>query len=642
MRGFIVIILVVVGGYCYGQPQMPVSTKSKKAEELYKSALEQLGLLYYDRAIYYLNEALKHDSNFIDAFFLLGQIYTDIQDDSLAIEFYKKGIVLNPDYYPPVYSEMATIEFNIGRYSDALEHIKKYLSYTSKNPRFREAAELLQKNCEFASVAVKNPVPFNPANVGPSINNKYDQYWPSLSADEQTFVFTQALPIDPNNPRVSRNRQEDFYISYFRDDSWTPSKPVGAPLNTLNNEGAQTISADGRIMVFTGCNRKDGYGNCDLYIAYQENGEWTVPKNMGTPVNSNAKETQPSISADGKIIYYASNREGTKGGLDLWMTQINDSGKWCEPVNLGDSINTRLDEQSPFIHPDNKTMYFSSKGWPGLGRFDLFISHRKSDSLWTTPRNLGYPINTYYSEEGLIVNAKGNTAYYSSDRNGFGGRDIFSFELYPNIRPTPVSYMKGRVYDADTKAPLKARFELIDLSTSITIMDASSDNNGSFLVCIPAGKDYALNVNKKGYLFYSDNFTMTKGDYQKPFIKDIPLNPLKIGNKVIMKNIFFDHDSYELRPESKVELLRLVSLMKEITTLKIEISGHTSDYGSNEYNQKLSENRAKAVAGFITSKGIDAKRVTWKGYGESQPIVANDTEEHRSQNRRTEFRVIGL
>jgi outer membrane protein OmpA-like peptidoglycan-associated protein len=642
MRYFFLLFLCVLFQVNDGIAQQKLTTKSNRAIRLYSEATSNLNLLYYDATITNLLEAIDEDNNFIEAYLLLGEVYTDTRRDSLAILTFKKAIAINPDFFPPLYSNLASIELNNGLYEDAYNHTKIYLSYKSQNPKFRVSAEYLLRSCEFAMEGVKKPVAFDPRNMGDAINDEHDQYWPSISADGQTFVITQLMPIDSRKPLIANNRQEDFYVSTWKDNAWEKARNVGPPLNTSNNEGAQSISADGKVMVFTGCNRRDGFGGCDLYISQKTNDQWSVPTNMGRNVNSSAKETQPSISADGRTIYFASNRQNTKGGLDIWKVEMNDSSEWSTPVNLGDSINTPYDEQSPFIHPDDRTLYFSSTGWPGFGRFDLFVTRKLTDSTWQAPKNLGYPINTHFSDEGLIVNAKGNMAYYSSNRGGYGGRDIFAFELYKEIQPTPVSYMKGLVYNAETKANLVANFELIDLETFKLVMRAKSNTDGTFLICIPAGKDYALNVSKKGFLFYSDNFTMKGGDYTKPFVKDVPMEPLKVGSKVVMKNIFFNNDSYELLKESKVELGKLLTMLNEVKNLKIEISGHTDNSGSIEYNQKLSENRAKAVANYLIEHGISASRISWKGYGEKQPISGNDTSEGKAKNRRTEFKVMGL
>jgi outer membrane protein OmpA-like peptidoglycan-associated protein len=279
-----------------------------------------------------------------------------------------------------------------------------------------------------------------------------------------------------------------------------------------------------------------------------------------------------------------------------------------------------------------------------MGGSDLYYSRRKPTfpPTWSKATNLGYPINTFADEVGLIVNANGNRAYFSSNRIPEKGKDIYTFELYGQARPTQVSYLKGKVYDSETKTPLDAQFELIDLKSSKTINLAIANKyTGEFLVCIPTDKDYALNVNKKGYLFYSENFTLAGiSDNAKPFLKDIPLQAMKAGNKVVLKNIFFETNSFELKPESTVELNKILQFMNDNLNLKIEISGHTDNVGGDAINQKLSENRAKAVVDYLTSKGISTARLISKGYGKTQPIANNSTEEGRALNRRTEFKII--
>jgi len=309
-------------------------------------------------------------------------------------------------------------------------------------------------------------------------------------------------------------------------------------------------------MYFTACNRPDGKGRCDIYFSEKKDNAWTEPININSPVNTSAWEAQPSISPDGKTLYFVSNREGGQGQKDIWMSTLLANGNWTKPINLGNNINSTGQEQSPFIHPDNRTLYFASNGLTGMGGFDLFKTVRNEDGTWSDPINLGYPINTTFDEIGLIVNAEGNRAFYSSDRLSNKGRDIFEFELYKEARPNPVSYIKGKVFDAQSKKMLKANFELISLETNELIMQAESDKStGEFIVCIPTDNNYALNVSKDGYLFYSDNFEL-KGVYEisDPYLKDIALNPIKLGEKIVLRNIFFATDSFILEMKSKVEL----------------------------------------------------------------------------------------
>ena len=339
-------------------------------------------------------------------------------------------------------------------------------------------------------------------------------------------------------------------------------------MNTDGNEGAQAISPDGRFLVFTACNRPDGYGSCDLYISERLNNKWSMPKNMGNIVNSKSWDSQPSISANGKTIYFASSRAGgSKGQADIWTTTRNGNGSWTKPENIGDLINTRGIEFSPFIHPDNTTLYFSSDGHPGMGGMDIFYCKRDATGSWGVPKNIGYPINTFGDESSLILNANGDMAYFSSDKlGGFGKNDLFKFELYEEARPDPVTYLKGVVYDNETKEKLEAKFELIDLENEHTVVESYSDRvNGEFLVCLPTSNNYALNVSKEGYLFFSENFTIPEAARNKvePYLKNIPLKPIKVGETVVLRNIFFDFDKYTLKKQSVVELKRLIALLNK-------------------------------------------------------------------------------
>jgi outer membrane protein OmpA-like peptidoglycan-associated protein len=490
---------------------------------------------------------------------------------------------------------------------------------------------------DFAINAVQHPVEFKPERLSKAINSEDDEYWPSLSADESTFVFTRLV-----GSALKAHPQEDFYQSFWKDSVWTYAKNVGAPLNTYDNEGAQSLSANGMVMVYTVCNRRGVLGRCDLYISEKNGNKWTEPMNIGAPVNSAAKETQPSLSADGRTIYFASDKAGGKGGVDIWVTHQNEDGSWIVPENLGDSINTPGNEASPFIHPDNNTLYFSSDYLLGMGEYDIFYSRRNRSGKWGKSVNIGYPINTSNDEIGLIINAKGNMAYYSTTMNPGTGRDIYRFELYPKARPQEVSYFKGKVYDAVSKKMLQAGFELVNLADGqLTYKSFSDPVTGEFLLTIPTNNDYMLNVSKEGYLFYSENFSL-EGIYhlEKPFTKNVPLQPIAAGKTIILKNIFFETDSYALKPESKLELNKIVEFLNKNATIKVEIGGHTDNVGSEQYNQTLSEKRAKSVVDYLISSGIAANRLVAKGYGFSKPIDTNDSGEGRANNRRTELTVI--
>ncbi len=643
MKKFLLIIICFLIANAPLTAQDKLSTKSKKAIEAYKNAITLFGKWDYDNAEKEIKKAIKHDDKFIEAYIWMSYIYEANKKPKEAIEAMTQAISINPDFFPNSYFTLANIEFSIGNYELAKEHYKKYLTYKNILEEFKLTTNKKLLNCDFAMNAIKNPVPFNPINLGDSINTEYSEYSPSLTIDEQTIIFTRRIPVNSNSTSLVKEH-EDFFISFKINEEWCLDYNLGPPINTPDNEGAQCISSNGKILVYTACNRQNGFGSCDLYISYKKNNRWTTPVNMGPNVNSNKWDSQPCFSPDGTTIFFSSARPGGKGGSDIWKTTFSANGNWSKAVNLGDTINTDKEENSPFIHFDNQTLYFCSDGHIGMGGRDLYFSKKDSLGNWGIPVNLGYPINTFADEFGLIVNAKGNYAFFSSDKvGGKGNLDLYTFELPKEIQPLPVNYMKGIVFNSETKEKIEAWFELINLKTGKVVYQSYSDpNNGDFLVILPTENDYALNVSKQGYLFYSDNFTLTGiNTKMEPFIKNVPLQPIIIGKTVILKNIFFETAKYDLKTESYIELDKLAAFLKTNANIKIEISGHTDNVGSKEYNQTLSENRAKSVYNYLINNGIEKTRLTYKGFGDTKPIDTNDTDSGRSNNRRTEFKIIG-
>lgn len=637
-----IIAALLLPAQLLAQP-MELTSKNKKACKAYLKAAQYYQASDLPYAEIELDRALDADPKFIEAWMMKGDIREDQKKIPEAVECYTKAIEINPDFFPRNFYNLARLEFQLGKYAECKSHYETYLSYPDPNPNLKEKIGEDLKNCEFALEAIKHPVPFDPKNMGPNINTEYDEYSPTLTVDEQTFIFTRQRPRDDQTIH-SMAFEEDFFISNMVNGEWTPSQRMPAPINSHGNEGAQCISPDGQTLYLTICNKPDGIGSCDLYSASRQGNTWSKPVNMGNIVNSATWDSQPTISPDGKTLYFASARSGSYGNMDIWKT-VWENGLWQAPENLGPVINTKKGEMSPFIHPDGQTLYFTSNGHVGMGANDLYYSRMDSAGNWQEPVNLGYPINTHKDEGFLIVNGKGNKAYFASGQfNTKGGMDLYTFDLYEAARPVIVTYMKGKVFDKNTLALLQARFELIDLETGKIVVQSNSDPvTGEFLVSLPTEKNYALNVSREGYLFYSENFTL-KGDHNvgDPFLKDVPLQPMETGVTVVLKNIFFDFDKYDLLPESRVELERLTQLLVKNPKMKIEIGGHTDNKGTREYNQKLSENRAKAVYDYLIQHGIDKTRLSYKGYGLEKPIDTNDTEEGRANNRRTEFKVIAF
>ncbi|MCK9423164.1 MAG: OmpA family protein [Bacteroidales bacterium] len=620
-----------------------LSTENKKAIKLFYSAIERYQVKNTEEALSDLKKAITADPLFTEAFILQGDIYNDDRQFEKAIESYQTAINTNKPFSPALFSIIATIQLNLGRYTDAQFNFQRFLEsgYIPENKK--QQAEQGLKVCAFAINNIAHPVPFLPVNLGDSINSPYDDYVNILTADEELLYFTRKNPSSAKSEDKRQDYEEDFYVSHRIDSTWSEAIPLGPPVNTNGNEGALTISPDGNFLFFAACDRPDGYGSCDIYWAKRIGDHWTVPQNMGPRINSPQWDSQPSFSSDGKTLYFASKRPGGKGSSDIWNSQLQPDGQWSEPVNLGDSINTKAEEMAPFIHPDDQTLYFSSKGHLGMGGLDLFFSRKIGIGTWGQPVNMGFPINTQANEISIIVNAKGNMAYISSDLpGGKGGQDIYKFPLYKEAQPVATSYLKGIVFDQETKKRMAARFELIDLETSQTVVESVSDPlSGEFLLLLPSEKNYALNVSREGYLFFSENFSLRGTNSSiHPLLRNIPLKPIKIGESVVLKNIFFDTDKFVLKDESTGELRKLIDYLQKNPKLKIEISGHTDNQGTEEYNVVLSQNRAKSVYDFLIQNGIEESRLSYKGYGFTHPVDTNSTDQGRANNRRTEFKIL--
>jgi outer membrane protein OmpA-like peptidoglycan-associated protein/tetratricopeptide (TPR) repeat protein len=615
-------------------------TSSNKALKVYNEGVSAFDYFNFYEAESSFKNAISLDKRFYEAYLMLGEVMSKQKRYSEASINYKAAVKIDSLFFRPLFFNLANAEMMSGDYYNALIHYKVYLDQKGMSENNRTIAAKELKNCEFALSAIKNPVPFNPVSVGSSINTKDDEYWPSITADGQTMMFTRQ-PIQEDKSSKNVPSQEDFYVSYFTDNAWQKAFNAGMPLNTSQNEGAQTLSSSGNYMFFTACDRSGGLGSCDLYFSAFNDGRWSEPSNLRAPVNTRSWESQPSISADGRILFFSSSRPGGIGGKDLWCSILNDKNMWTYPVNLGNIINTPGDEMSPFIHFDGRTLYFASDGRVGMGGFDIYMTRMNEDSTWTEPQNLGYPINTYNDEMGLVIESGGQKAYFSSIRDKVNGKDIFYFDLYESVRPSPVSYMKGRVYDKVTGKLLKADYELINLSTGKVTLKSTTDGTGSFLVCLPSGFNYGINVSKAGYLFYSENF-MFEGQHSaaEPYIKKISLNPIKVGEMMQLSNVFYEIDSWQLKSESVSELNHLVSLLSDYKDIIIEIGGYTDSTGSDEYNLILSEKRALSVMNYLIGKGISPDRLKYKGYGNRSPIGDNVTVEGRKLNRRTEIMII--
>lgn len=646
---FCILALSFICGLAFSQNE-EYHTKSKAAIKSFEKAVAYYQNGKTDQTVKFalqeVDNAIAKDSMFLEAYLLKAEIYDFLGDIKSSIAYYEKVVDLDAHFDYGITLKLAMHNYGIGDYASAKNYIDFFYSNADLDVYKKFDTDRLREYITFSDSAVRNPVNFRPKSVG-KINTEWDEYWPSLSADEEMLVFTRQIPLNPNNPsRNQSNMHEDLFYAYRNPQTgkYDSGAPLPGRINTELNEGAQCISADGKTCVITACNRPDGKGSCDLYIMFWEGKQWSQPQNLRS-VNTEFWESNPSLSSDGKYLYFSSSRSGGFGKTDIWRVEIDSKGNAKKPAeNLGGKINTQYEDISPFIHPDCKTLYFASKGHPGLGSYDLFVAKTEDEGkTWSKPKNLGYPINTLGEERSLIVNAKGDLAMFSSSSTK-RDLDIYGFELPPEVKPVTVTYVKGYIYDSKTNERLKAKCEMLDIESGEKVVDMfSGDKDGEYMVCLPIDKDYAFNVSREGYLFYSENFSLTNLEHpEEPYIMNIPLQPIEKGVTVVLKNIFFKTDSYDLLPDSYTELGKVVEYMNANPKMKIEIGGHTDNVGTKAYNKTLSENRAKSVYNYLVSQGIAKERMSYSGYDFSVPIATNDTEEGRAQNRRTEFKVVSI
>lgn len=631
---FLVLALALVG---------LLSAQSMKKRDLESLVMVQslMTLQKFDQAEVDLERLLKKYPNKAELHYLSGEINGYQYEYSAAIASVERGLKVDREATPRAYRMLGDYQTGVGDYSAALESYERYLEAIKKKnsvSALTQAASIVDQARIVATLAA-DPYPFAPEPLGEGINTPGSlEYFPSLSVDGKHMIFTR---------RVER-RQEDFFQSeLLPDGKWGPAVPLRG-INTDLNEGAQTITADGNYLVFTGCGRADGFGSCDLYVSERIGDAWSKAKNLGPTLNSRASESQPSLSRDGRLLFFASNREGGVGNDDIYVAGRTSDGGWSKPVNLGPTVNTTGNDRYPFWAADNKTLYFTSNGRPGMGGADLFKTSVDDRNQWEEPVNLGYPINTPGEETNLFIALDGKTAYFSKGIES--DVDIYSFTLPEKVRPAPATYVSVRVVDDETGRPLIADVRLQPFSTVGQISRSTTGKGGEWLTVLPTGTDYGFSVEKTGYLFYSDRFTLS-GNHSvaEPFEVNVRLQAVRedaFSDKseedgaIVLRNVFFETASDSLLPISAEELDRLAKLLTDREDLGVEIAGHTDNVGTETSNQQLSERRANSVKAYLGKRGISAQRITAVGYGELKPVDSNDTEQGRASNRRTTFRLL--
>lgn len=641
MRYTFLLFLIISVTWLNAQPLL--SSKSKKAIELYQTADNFRVRGQYKQAIDLLEQAIEKDKNFFEAYFRLGQTYKSFKQCPNAIENFEKGLALVKDERAKrgFWFELGEAYFISGNYDGATQLLSLYIqnevqSYQNKS-RFDYAKRMID-NAVYAKENQQLAANFQQRPLSDTVNCFTMQYFPVLTADQQTLIYTRRLG--------NKNSDDEDIVLSLKDAKgrWTTPVSISDNINSALNEGTSAISADGRKLIFTSCVGRDGWGSCDLYESNKVGDRWSVPKNLGQTVNSSDWESQPSLSADGRTLYFVSDRKGGLGRRDIWISTQDDKGQWTKAKNAGKEINTIYDEISPFIHVNNNRLYFSTNGLTGFGGYDIHYTERALNGKWSAPVNIGSPINNHEDQFSLFVTSDGEKAYYSHeslDENGLSYSKIFEVLVPEGQKPQVVNYVKGIVRDRATGQALAATIELINIERDTVDAVTQSDSvNGSYLMVLNRGSKYALYVNRKDYLFKSLAFDLITEYAGEPIVIDIELDRVKTGSSTVLNNIFFGFDRYDLQTESFPELDKVVRFLLLNPQLSIEIGGHTDSQGDKIYNLQLSERRAKSVVDYLIQKGVPQKRVFFKGYGDSKPVAPNTSESGQKLNRRIEFRVL--
>jgi len=595
--------------------------------------------------------------------------------DDKCTPFLEKAFQLNPMIEKELTYNLGWSHHLHSRWDDAIKYYAIYKSKLDAGEQFYESKlEDVDKKiyeCNNGKKYMQNPQRVFIDNMGGKINSSYPDYSAYISADESVLMFTSRRETSMGAERDNADHAyfEDIFTSTKINGEWTEAKNIGEPINSIDHDATAGLAPDGTTLYIYA---HHGKGGGDIYRSKLNGKEWSAPEKMGKTINSEFRETTISEWYDGSKILFISNKKGGKGAGDIYIANRDEKGNYTTAINIGEPLNTKYSEEGVFLVPDGKTLYFSSRGHSSMGGYDVFKTTFENGK-WSTPENLGYPVNGPDDDVYFVMSGSGRRGYYASAKEGgFGEKDLYMITFLGPEKPfemsnednllagiaepvksvhaaeaveivsNPLTILKGTITDAKTQKPLEATIELIDNTKNQVIATFKSNSaTGKYTVMLPSGKNYGIAVKATDYLFHSENFDIPQATGYQEIIKDIALQSISVGSKIVLKNIFFDFDKSTLRPESTNELERLTKLLNDVPTLKIEISSHTDSKGSDDYNMRLSQSRSETVVNYlINEKKIVKDRLVAKGYGETRPIATNDTDEGRQQNRRSEFEIL--
>ena len=635
-------------GAAWGQlpPKVPTPTNTK-ARGLLEKAQQYVKARDFAKAVEVLGQLNQKFPSFGDAYLLRGSLLKAMGDNRGSLAAYRDGLSKVPldPVHASEYQLVGDLAISYGEYQTALDAYRQLMKVAPKAQKNLVKSQHQIQNCEFALEALKHPVGEAPVPLPQPLNGFKFQYFPALTADNRFLLFTG---------RPAASSGEDLYVSrQNKDGSMGEPQPISPAINSSYNEGAGSISGDGKTLVFASCDRPKAIGNCDLYISRRTGNNWSTPINLGLNVNSTEWDSQPSLSADGRTLYFTSTRRGGEGQEDIYVTTLQPDGNWSAAQNVGTPVNTPGKDMAPFIHASGTTLYYVTDGLVGMGGLDVYRCEKTAANTWSIPTNLGYPLNTFENEASLFItsdNQKGFCSRSRASQEPPGGYrlarerpvELFGFAVPPPVKARETStYTQGRVFDANTKKPLKGEVKLYDLDTDVLTQYVTSDAEyGDYTIVLNEGHHYAMYASADKYLLKSLSFDYSSQRPFSPTALDIYLEPVRAGRSVVLNNLFYDTNKYELKPQSRTELNRLIEFLRQYRDVQIEVSGYTDNVGSPESNIQLSQRRAQAVVEYLSGHGISITRLRSRGYGETHPLAANDTETHRQLNRRIEFHIL--
>lgn len=624
-------------------------TENKKAKKTFDLAFETFRDRKLSEASKLFREVLEIDPACGKCYYYLGYINFKKEDYNLkaAENYFLKSIELCPDFDIYVYYYLADIYFGAENWKAAEENLSVFLKDKSKieNDIDLVRATNMFKYAQFYNKMYNNPVPFDPKFIK-GVCSAADEYIPCISPDGETAYYTRVtqLPASKNDLIPKSTFKEKFFYSN-KNGSFDNGQEMPYPFNENDNEGGATVTIDNKELYYTVCKWKGDYFNCDIYHSRKDaEGFWSDIEALPVINNPDSWESMPSISSDGKTLYFISDRKGGNGGYDIYYSEKDAQGQWKAPANMGKNVNTRGNEKTPFIHTDSKTLYYASDSDEllGLGSFDIYYTRMQPDESWSKPINIGYPINSEADDAGLIVSTDGKTGYFASNKlSGAGGWDIYAFELYNEARPEEMKIIKGTITEEESKAPSYARIEIKNVETKKITEIPVDTVTGNYALAISTRNDYIMTVKKPDHA-YESKFIPAEDlsdDMQSRTI-DFEVKPLVVGKPYRLNDIYFTSNSTELNYDSRIIIDGFIEFLTENPGIKVAIQGHTDNIGNDQDNLILSENRAKAVYEYIIQRNIGADRLTYKGFGETKPIAGNESETGRAKNRRTEFLII--